>query len=168
MVGFAASSRTVGSNRYTGHNVLAPRPQVLGLSSPPVHKGEDNGMHPQTPMHAVRQGLSIPERLTPAALAGRGLDQQIALIDRFQPTDLAQLTALPLDPAGLLARTLPLKPGWPTTTSNITYDQAGVLQLEDNPIQAGPALAAARVDVVSVSPATVYQAVDSAHAQHLA
>jgi hypothetical protein len=101
-------------------------------------------------------------------LAGRALDQQIALIDSFKATDLAQLTALPLDPAGLLARTLPLKPGWPTTTSNTTYDQAGVLQLEDNPIQAAPALAAARVDVVSVSPATVYQAVDSAHAQQLA
>jgi hypothetical protein len=51
--------------------------------------------------------------------------------------------------------------------SDAAYDRPGVLQLEDDPVAAGPALDAAGVDVVSVSQATVYQATDSAGAQRL-
>jgi hypothetical protein len=53
-----------------------------------------------------------------AALAGRLLDLQAPLIDHFQPTDPAHFADLPLDPTGLLARTLPLKPGQGDSTSN--------------------------------------------------
>jgi hypothetical protein len=92
-----------------------------------------------------------------AAMAGRALDQQVPLIDRFAPADSAQFAGLPLDPSGLLARTLPLKPGQGTTMSDAAYDRPGALQLEDDPVAAGPALDAAGVDVASVSQATVYQ-----------
>jgi hypothetical protein len=103
-----------------------------------------------------------------AALAGRALDQQVPLIDSFAPTDPAQFAALPLDPTGLLARTLALKPGQGTTMSDATYDRTGALQLEDDPVAAGHALDAAGVDVVSVSQSTVYQAADPGGAQAFA
>jgi hypothetical protein len=45
-------------------------------------------------------------------------------------TDPVQFPALGLDPTGLVARTLPLKPGQGSSMSNAAYDPAGALQLE--------------------------------------
>jgi hypothetical protein len=113
----------------------------------------------------VARSAQGPEQA--AAMAGSTLDQQIPLIERFTPTDPAQFASLPLDPSGLLARTVPLKSGQGTTMSDATYDRSGGLQLEDDPVTAGPALDAAAVDVVSTSQTTVYQAVDGPAAQRL-
>lgn len=101
------------------------------------------------------------------ALAAHTLDRQLPLIDTFTPT-AGQFSALPLDPTGLLARTLPLPPDQATTTSGATYPLAGALHLEDNPVQSGDVLTAAGVDDVSVNLTTVYQAKDPAAAQTLA
>jgi hypothetical protein len=90
-----------------------------------------------------------------------------ALIDSFVPTDPAQFATLPLDPTGLLARTLPLKPGQGSTMSDADYDRAGALQLEDDPVTAAAAFDAAGVDAVSASQTTVYQAADAGRAQQL-
>jgi hypothetical protein len=103
-----------------------------------------------------------------AAVAGRALDLQLPLIDQFQPTEPAQLADLPLDPTGLVARTLPLKPGQADSMSNAAYDAAAELHLEDDPIQADRAFAESGVDVVSMSQTTVYQAKNSQSAQRLA
>jgi hypothetical protein len=120
---------------------------------------------PYVLLQVARSGQG-PEQA--AALAGRALDLQVPLIDSFVPTDPAQFAALPLDPTGLLARTLPLKPGQGSTMSDATYDRAGALQLEDDPVAAGPALEAAGVDALAVSQSTVYQAVDPGGAARLA
>jgi hypothetical protein len=103
-----------------------------------------------------------------AALAGKTLDLQGPLIDKFQPTDPAQFLTLPLDPTGLVARTLPINPAQATTMSNAAYDPAAALQLEDDPIEAASAFADAGVDVVSVGQTTVYQTTDPDSAQRLA
>jgi hypothetical protein len=103
-----------------------------------------------------------------APLAARTLDLQIPLIDAFQPTDANQFAALPLDPTGLVARTLPLPPDRTTSTTGAAYPPAGALHLEDNPLQVGPTLAAAGVDDVSINLTTLYQAKDAAGAQTLA
>lgn len=102
-----------------------------------------------------------------AGLAGRTLDQQIPLIDSFTPTEVAGFTGLLQDPTGLLARTLPLKPGQGTTMSDATYDRTAALQLEDDPVTARPLLDTAGVDVVSTSQATVYRTADSSAALRL-
>lgn len=101
-----------------------------------------------------------------AALAARTLDLQLPLIDSFTPT-AGPFAALPLDPTGLLARTLPLPPSQATATSGATYPLAGAMHLESNPVQANPILSAAGVDDVAVSLTTVYQAKDPAAAQTL-
>lgn len=103
-----------------------------------------------------------------APLAARTLDLQLPLIDTFHPTDANQFAALPLDPTGLVARTLPLPADQATEMSGAAYEAAGALHLEDNPVQVGPVLTAAGVDYVSTNLATVYQAKDPAAAQTLA
>ncbi|OMC55698.1 hypothetical protein A5747_12060 [Mycobacterium sp. IS-836] len=102
-----------------------------------------------------------------APLAARSLDLQIPLIDKFSPTSADQFAALPRDPTGLVARTLPLPPDQGTSTTGATYQVAGALHLEDNPARIGPALTTAGVDLVSTSLTTVYQAKDAASAQTL-
>ncbi|OBF46256.1 hypothetical protein A5787_11760 [Mycobacterium sp. 852002-50816_SCH5313054-b] len=103
-----------------------------------------------------------------APLAARTIDRQIPLIDTFAPTDANQFAALPLDPTGLVARTLPLPADQSTPMSGAAYETAGALHLEDDPVQVGPALSAAGVDFASVNLATLYQARDPAGAQTLA
>ena len=49
----------------------------------------------------------------PAQLAARTLDLQIPLLDTFTPTAIGQFAGLPIDPTGLVARSLPLPPGEP-------------------------------------------------------
>ncbi len=110
--------------------------------------------------------FATPERA--AELVGRILDLQLPLIDTFVPTEPAPLVMLPRDPSGLLARTVPLKPGQGDSMSDADYDPAGAIQLEDNPIQAGTAMQDAGVDTVAASQTTVYQARDAETAQRLA
>lgn len=103
-----------------------------------------------------------------AALVSRTLDLQLPLIDAFTPTDAAQFAALPLDPTGLVARTLPSPPDRATSTTGAAYPRDAALHFEDNPVQVGPLLADAGVDFVSINLDTVYQARDAAAAQGLA
>ena len=116
----------------------------------------------------VAQSAQDPDRA--AALTGRLLDLQVPLIDRFQPTEPGHFADLPLDPTGVVARTLPWKPGQGDSMSNATYNPRGALHLEDNPIQAERTFTDAGVDVVSTSTSqtTVYQARDPDGARRLA
>ena len=103
-----------------------------------------------------------------AQLAAHILDLQLPLIDGFKPTDPAQFATLPLDPTGLVARTLPLRADQTSSTSGAAYELSGALQFEDNPIKVGPELTAASVDYVSVDQTTIYQTKDPASAEKLA
>lgn len=103
-----------------------------------------------------------------AALANRALDQQIPLIDGFTPTDPAQLSAIPLDPTGLVARTLALPAAEATPMSGAAYPPAGALQAVDDPVGTAKQWSEAGVDEVSFGQTTVYQAKDADHAAILA
>ena len=102
-----------------------------------------------------------------AVLAGRALDLQIPALDRFQPTALADMAALPLDPTGLVARTLPVKSD-PNAMVNATYAPPGYLHLDADPIRTDGAFGANGVDVVSNGLTTVFQARDQSAAKTLA
>ncbi|MBI2695729.1 DUF7373 family lipoprotein [Mycobacterium nebraskense] len=84
------------------------------------------------------------------------------------PTDAVDFPTLALDPTGLVARTLAPPADQTTSMSGAAYPPAGALQLEDDPVQTGPLLSAAGVDLVSVNLTTVYQAKDPSAAQALA
>ena len=103
-----------------------------------------------------------------AQLAGHTLDRQVPLIDTFVPSDPVEFPTLALDPTGLVARTLPPPAGQATSMSGAAYPPAAALQLEDDPVQAGPLLSAAGVDYVSVNLTTVYQTKDLSAARSLA
>lgn len=103
----------------------------------------------------------------PAQLAARTLDLQVPLIDTFKPTDPNQFATVPLDPTGLVARTLPLPPDEATSTSGAAYDAAGALHFENDPTVIAPALSAAHVDEVAINRATIYQTADTGAAQKL-
>jgi len=102
-----------------------------------------------------------------APLAAHTLDLQIPLIDSFTPTDPNQFATLPLDPTGLVARTLALPPDQATSTTAATYPPAGALHFENDPAAIGPALTAAKVDTVAINLSTVYQAATADDAQKL-
>ena len=103
-----------------------------------------------------------------AVIAGRTLDQQLPLIDGFAPTDPGALAALPLDPTGLVARTLPLPPVEATPMSGAAYPPAGALHAADDPLVTAPVWSGTGVDEVSFGLATVYQAKDADGATALA
>jgi hypothetical protein len=103
----------------------------------------------------------------PAQLAARTLDLQLPLIDTFVPTPAGQFGTVPLDPSGLVARTLPMPPGEATSTTGAAYKPAGALHFENDPATIGPALADAKVDEVSINRATIYQTATPDAAQKL-
>lgn len=102
-----------------------------------------------------------------AQLAARTLDLQLPLIDTFTPTEPAQFATLPLDPTGLVARTLPLPADETTSTSGAAYELRGALHFEEDPVKIGPALTAAGTDFVSTGLATIYQSKTPDNAQKL-
>lgn len=100
-------------------------------------------------------------------VAARTLDLQIPLIDGFRPTDPAQFATLPLDPTGVVARTLPRATIDETPMSGSAYPPAGALHAEDDPVLTAPQWAEAGVDEISLGLATVYRAKDVASATRL-
>ncbi|MFD0365898.1 hypothetical protein ACFQZZ_31045 [Nocardia sp. GCM10030253] len=88
----------------------------------------------------------------------RMLDVQLPLIDKFQPTPGAELQRIPLDPPGLLGRTLPSNPERPLRAEpDGLYTGRGALSL----LQASPTsltrLEEGEVDLVSFGDAVVFR-----------
>ncbi|HEU0191493.1 MAG TPA: hypothetical protein VFR17_09505 [Mycobacterium sp.] len=102
-----------------------------------------------------------------AALAGRALDLQAPLIDRFQPTDPARFADIALDPTGLVARTLQ-QPRGSGLLDGAAYAPAGALHLAADPVRTAAAFSDAGVDAVSVGLTRVYQAANADQARALA
>ena len=70
---------------------------------------------------------------TATGLIARTLDQQGLLIDQFTPTDPAKLADLPIDPTGLLARTLPVSVNVASVNQRAVYEPRGSLQFQTDP-----------------------------------
>jgi hypothetical protein len=103
-----------------------------------------------------------------AALAAHALDLQLPLLDGFQPSNPTFFPQLPLDPTGLVARTLPTPLGEESPLSGSAYPPAGALHAEANPVVVGPQLSTAGVDEVSIGASTLYRTKDAATATALA
>jgi hypothetical protein len=102
-----------------------------------------------------------------AALAAKAIDMQLSLLDKLPPVNPADFGQLPLDPSGLVARTLPTAPDEATPMSGSAYPPAGALHAEANPVDAATWFAATGVDQVSIGASTLYQAKDAAGARTL-
>lgn len=123
---------------------------------------------PRGPYVLVQQAQSAGGPDATAALVARTLDLQGPLIDRFKATNPAEFADLPIDPTGLLAKTLPISPKDAILTERTVYQRQGALQFQSDPVLSAKAFADAGVDLVSRGKTTVYQASDAAAAQQLA
>ncbi|MEZ0367197.1 hypothetical protein ACAG26_26320 [Mycobacterium sp. pUA109] len=103
-----------------------------------------------------------------AALIADALDKQGPLIDQFQPTPVDQLADLPIDPGGLLARTLPR----PADSQLLygaggVYDAKGQLHFDGDPVRTKPIFDAAQLQWVAKGFTNVYQTPDAAAAKKI-
>ncbi|MGA5461969.1 DUF7373 family lipoprotein [Mycobacterium sp. NPDC050041] len=109
--------------------------------------------------------------LAPAvARIARTLDLQIPLADSFSATDSAALADAPIDPTGLLARTVPIPPEdlGVNRTALAVFEPRGALHFLRGPVSTAAAMDATGVDLVANGKATVYRASDGASAATLA
>jgi hypothetical protein len=120
--------------------------------------------------YVLVQEVQIEDRYDAGAapvLISLTLDQQIPLIDRFQPTDNAKLIDLPRDPTGqLLARTLAAPDGSAPFMIGV-WDPTAWVNFEDDPIKAAGLFKSAGVEAVAQQRTTVYQTHDAAGAAQL-
>ncbi|MEV0293282.1 hypothetical protein [Nocardia sp. NPDC050710] len=88
----------------------------------------------------------------------RALDVQLPLLDKFQPTPSADLSRIPLDPLGVLGRTLPSDPESPLRAEpDGFYTGRGSISLLDANPDSLPELERADVDAVSFGDAVVFR-----------
>ncbi|AQT82210.1 hypothetical protein B1R94_27615 [Mycolicibacterium litorale] len=111
----------------------------------------------------LMQSVAVPDTAEAAAgLVARTLDQQQPLIDGFTPTPADQLGSLPLDPTGVLARTLPVPDGLPV--SGGSYGPHAALAYQSDPGRSQGLFSDTGVDVVTKAATTVYRARDDGSA----
>jgi hypothetical protein len=105
---------------------------------------------------------------TAAGLIAKTLDLQGQLIDQFNPTDPAKLAELPIDPTGLLARTLPINIDDASVTQRTVYEPRGALQLQTDPVRSAALFDKTGMIRQSNAATTVYEARDAQGAQGIA
>jgi hypothetical protein len=103
-----------------------------------------------------------------AGLIAKTLDLQGPLIDRFKPTDPAKLAELPIDPTGLLARTLPINIDDASVTQRTVYEPRGALQLQTDPVRSAALFDKTGMIRQANATTTVYEARDAQGAQGIA
>lgn len=94
-------------------------------------------------------------------LVAKTLDMQAPLIDQFKPTPPANFAGLPLDPSGLLARTLLVPEADASVVQNWAYGPRGALHFQTDPVEAAGLFADTGTDVVASGKTTVYQTADA-------
>ncbi|MGQ4597304.1 DUF7373 family lipoprotein [Nocardia sp. R6R-6] len=107
----------------------------------------------------VVDDTSAPDLPALTAQVEKMLDVQLPLLDKFQPTPAAELQRIPLDPQGLLGRTLPSNPEKPIRAEpDGIYTGRGSLTLLLSPGQEMlPELERTEVDLVSFGDAVVFR-----------
>ncbi|MGV9582235.1 DUF7373 family lipoprotein [Nocardia farcinica] len=137
------------------------RPGVSSLGSWTVHdryvvfvKVDDNLVPPDLP-----NLVGHVERI---------LDVQIPLLDEFEPTPPDQLAKIPLDPTGLLGRTLPSDANRPPRAEpDGVYTRRGAVTLMDGGAELLAELDRAEVDLMSFGDAVVFRSKTAAGATQL-
>jgi hypothetical protein len=116
---------------------------------------------PHGPYVLMQVAQSI-DGLEPAAnMVAKALDLQLPLIDQFTPTPIDALADVPLDPTGLLVRTIPAEVGAAPATKNAAYNARGAVHFQSNPVGSTTLFEDAGVTVVAMGETNVYQAKDA-------
>lgn len=92
-----------------------------------------------------------------AALIQKAIEVQGPRIDGFAPAPADALADVPVDPSGLLAKTLPLA-GSAAPTKNAVYTRSGAVHFQSNPIASKTLFTDTGVTAVAMALANVYEA----------
>lgn len=98
-----------------------------------------------------------------AELVAKTVDAQAPSIDQFKAADPSALALVPLDPTGLLAKTLPTTKG--ASAKNAVYDVRGAAHFQTDPIASTKLFKDTGVSEVAMAKTNVYQAKDEAGAR---
>jgi hypothetical protein len=101
-----------------------------------------------------------------ADMIAKTLDLQGPMADHFEATPVDQLAALPADPTGLLARSVPATD--PNVNQAAVYSPHGSLHFRSDPVTSQAMYNDAGVARVAVDRATIYETVDNTGAQRAA
>ena len=106
-------------------------------------------------MHFVQSvdGLDAATRLV-----AKAIDAQGPLIDQFTPADPAAFANVPLDPTGLLAKTLPGTAAMPA--KNAVYAPRGAMHFQSNPVASRDLFKGTGTTEVAMGETNVYEARD--------
>jgi hypothetical protein len=100
--------------------------------------------------------------LIPAArLIANTIDLQRRVIDQYQPTEPAAFADLPVDPTGLLARTLPLSPQQANATQNARFGKRGALHFHEDPNLFNALFDTTAMDLATRAKTNVYRSSDA-------
>jgi hypothetical protein len=92
-------------------------------------------------------------------LLAKAIEAQGPAIDQFKPADVGALAAVPVDPTGLLARTLPATSA--SASKNAVYGTRGAEHFQSDPIASADLFKATGVTEVAMGKTNVYQAKDA-------
>lgn len=119
---------------------------------------------PRGPYVLLQQAQAVDVAAT-AALVAKTLDLQGPLIDQFKATDMARFPDLPIDPTGLLAKTLPISTSDATLVQRTTYERRGALHFQTDPVTSTETFDRTGTDLMSSATTTVYETRDEAGAR---
>lgn len=140
-------------------------PDAVAFTYPFTKHGSDKtaaairSFTPHGPYVLMQFAQSIDGVDASAGMVAKTIDAQRPLIDQFKATDPAALDTVPLDPTGLLARTLPATSG-SSTAKNAVYDSRGAMHLQSNPVASGKLFEDAGISAVAMAGTNVYQTKD--------
>lgn len=167
---FAARSSSItvlrgDEPRSTQPTTIPRHPETLAVAYTPDDRPTIYAYTARGPYVLTQTTIAAPGMQVAAELAATALDKQIALIDRFEPTPVDKLAELPLDPDGLLARTLPSEE--PKVSMGV-YGAHGALAFSGNPELDQKLWTETGVDLIARSESTVIRAKDAEGAARIA
>ncbi|WP_232839770.1 MULTISPECIES: DUF7373 family lipoprotein [Nocardia] len=116
----------------------------------------------------VIDDTAAPDLLSLTGHVDRALDVQLPLLDKFQPTPAAELPRIPLDPGGLLGRTLPSNPESPMRAEpDGLYTGRGSVTLLVASPDTLPELERSGIDLVSFGDAVVFRSRNASGSESL-
>ncbi len=175
----AAAARDMGEATLQNPIVVNPSPEKQWRAVPRedrpellLYQSDSDGWtsvraftaHGPYVLAQLTQHKSAEDAIT---LALSTVDKQRPALDRFVPTAVDQLAALPADPTGLIARS-PVIPEGPRAHASGVYGPHAALNFMDDPVRDQPLFDEVGLQWMLLSMANVYQTRDATGAGQLA
>ncbi len=162
-LGKAAATEAV-SNPPVQPAPIPGHPEAAGFSHATAQATVVRAFTARGPYVFVQSAEASDVSVATGLIAGT-LDQQGPLIDQFTPTDSAKLADLPIDPTGLLARTLPVSVNVASVNQRAVYEPRGSLQFQTDPTRSAALFDTAGMTRQANAATAVYEARDAQGAQ---